>query len=1196
MNIFRHENRDVRQVVGSDDAGLTRGGRRLNERPRIPLLLVTLLALVAPLPCTAHVRIETWNTDNGLPQNSVTGLTQTREGYLWFTTNEGFVRFDGFRFTVYNRSNTPEITSNRLIEASTDRSGRIWMTTEEGEILFYDKGSFNIVKTADGLPGGVPSRIFDDPNGGIIFYIGYKTYSDKKRYEHFRYQDGQLVPLRIEGLPDDNYLVLSSREGGLWFAGEGVIRRFNDGHLTVLDLGMLGTGEINKMAYEDRQGAIWLGYSGQSQLLLRLKDGKVERNQKPPSPVSSFAEDPEGNLWISLLNNGVYRVDHGAVVGAWPVTRLLEPVALVDEFPHMSAGHLCADRDGGIWIGTNQGLLHLTSQLIRVFSRSDGLPEENVYPIYEDSAGRIWAGVWDNSLVRNEGGGFETFLRTEDTFYVSSLFEDRGGRFWVGTASNLYYLDDRNLVNFTEQAGFAAIAEFSVIAQDSEHNLWFGTDQGLSRYAGGHATLFTEKDGLPDDYIVAFLQGSDGKIWVGTRRGLAEISSGHITAFTTADGLASNYIRSLYEDSDGALWIGSYDGGLTRLKHGEFARVAMKEGLFSNGVFCILEDQRGWFWMNSNQGIFRVRKQELNDVADGRSESLTSIAYDREDGLLTVEGNGGRQPAGIKARDGRLWFPSARGIAVVDPAEVPINDRAPAVLIEGIVVDGDAVATGELQTALSNASEIVLTPDQNNLEIAYTGISFINSDQVRFKYTLEGQDRDWVDARSRRTAYYSYLPPGKYTFRVIAANRDGVWNSQGAYLRIRVLPPFYKTSWFISLSVLMLACAAWVAYQGRVHQLMRQERKLRAVVETIPATTWSALPDGSVDFISNQWRKDAGVPGDVTPEAGWKRAIHPEDMAAYVERWQASLVSGELFECEARLRSGLHGEYRWFLSRAVPLRDARGGIFKWYGIWTDIEERKRAEAELDRLRQLQSDLAHTNRLSILGELTASLAHEINQPITATITNARAGLRWLSREHPDLDEARAAIERIEAEGRRTAGIIARLRAFYRKGESPRREPVDVNEVIREMLELLRIEAKRCSVVMKAECAVDRPVVRADRVQLQQVLMNLMMNGIEAMQEQTGELKIKTEVKDGHVIVSVSDTGSGLPAEGIERIFESFFTTKTEGTGMGLSISRSIIEAHGGRLWANDNRGPGATFCFMLRAESDGCEPDESAHEA
>ena len=276
------------------------------------------------------------------------------------------------------------------------------------------------------------------------------------------------------------------------------------------------------------------------------------------------------------------------------------------------------------------------------------------------------------------------------------------------------------------------------------------------------------------------------------------------------------------------------------------------------------------------------------------------------------------------------------------------------------------------------------------------------------------------------------------------------------------------------------------------------------------------------------------------------------------------------------------GEHRWFLVRAVPFRDRQGRIVKWFGSLTDIEDRKRAEEERERLRRLEAELAHTNRVSMLGELAASLAHEINQPIAAAITSAGAALRWLDRDQPEVGKAREAVMRIENDGKRAADIIAHLKSFYKKDTSPQREVVAVNEVVGEMLVLLHSEAVRHSVVMRTELAADLYSVWADRVQLQQVLMNLTLNGIEAMKEAGGELTIRTRREEGGVLVSVSDTGVGLPADQTEQIFNAFFTTKAGGTGMGLAISRSIIEAHGGRLWATDNGGRGASFYFSLGA--------------
>jgi len=320
--------------------------------------------------------------------------------------------------------------------------------------------------------------------------------------------------------------------------------------------------------------------------------------------------------------------------------------------------------------------------------------------------------------------------------------------------------------------------------------------------------------------------------------------------------------------------------------------------------------------------------------------------------------------------------------------------------------------------------------------------------------------------------------------------------------------------------------------------------------------------------------------------SGWQAAIHPDDLKRVFERWRTSVATGEAFEYETRQRHGAKGEYRWFQTRVVPLRDKRGKVVKWCGLSTDIEDRKRAE-------QLQADLAHTNRVTMLGELAASISHELKQPITGTITNARASKRWLNREQPDLDEVRQAVERIERDGTRATAIIDRLRALYKK-TPPKRELVDVNEIISEMVVMLRGEANRFAVSIRTDLAADFPKITADRVQLQQVLMNLMLNGIEAMKDTGGVLTIKSQPEDGHVLISVSDTGVGLPPEKPEKIFEAFFTTKPQGSGMGLAISRSIVESHHGRLWATPNDGRGASFHFSLPTVTQAAEaPAEKA---
>jgi PAS domain S-box-containing protein len=357
-----------------------------------------------------------------------------------------------------------------------------------------------------------------------------------------------------------------------------------------------------------------------------------------------------------------------------------------------------------------------------------------------------------------------------------------------------------------------------------------------------------------------------------------------------------------------------------------------------------------------------------------------------------------------------------------------------------------------------------------------------------------------------------------------------------------------------------------------MRQLRREEGKFREAFETIPALAWIGGPDDVIQFLNRRWVEYTGLSQMENPKEIRKAAIHPDDLDRIEQRLASSIASGEPAEEEMRFRRA-DGEYRWFLSRLVPLRDKRGKVVRWYGAASDIEDRKRAE-------QLQADLTHASRVSTMGELVASISHELAQPLTVTTANAKASLRWLQRDPPNLTEVRNGTERIFEAGTLASEIINRLRSLYKKS-SPKRELVAINEVIGEMVKLLRGEANENAVSIRMDLAADLPKITADRVQLQQVLMNLMLNGIEAMKETGGVLTVKTGRGEcGQVLISVSDTGVGLPAGRADEIFNAFFTTKPQGSGMGLAISRSIVESHGGRLWATSHDGRGATFHFAL----------------
>jgi PAS domain S-box-containing protein len=416
-----------------------------------------------------------------------------------------------------------------------------------------------------------------------------------------------------------------------------------------------------------------------------------------------------------------------------------------------------------------------------------------------------------------------------------------------------------------------------------------------------------------------------------------------------------------------------------------------------------------------------------------------------------------------------------------------------------------------------------------------------------------------VDETYHPPAYTETLPPAGHGVIAVAV--------------VEGRPEFWQTWWFLLAATLASAAivAAW--FLQRVVLLASAERRSRELLETMPAMAFITRSDGRCTFVNREWVHFTGLTAEQMAGSGWQAAVHPHDVSQVVEKWSASLATGEPLEHETRIRRLADGTWRWFLMRAVPLRGAHGKILKWCGAATDIEDRKRAE-------QLQTDLAHSNRVSSMSEFAASLTHEIKQPIGAAVTNAEVCLRLLNRNEPDLHDAREAAAEMTKDARRAADIVDRVRMLYEKGGS-QLALIDINAVIAEMLIMLGSQASRQSVTMRADLGEGLPRVMGDRVQLQQVLMNLMLNGIEAMSDKGGVLTVKSQPGARRVIqISVIDTGPGLPPDKTDRLFETFFTTKPHGSGMGLSISKSIVEAHGGQIWAVANGERGAAFHFTL----------------
>ncbi len=751
----------------------------------------------------AQYRLNGWTAENGLPQNVIRGIAQTPDGYLWIATLDGAARFDGVRFTVYNKSNTPGIASNRFGSIMEDQNGDLWFTSEGGNVTRYHRGSFHTYGPEEGIPANSIHGLARDGAGNLWML---SEESIEKWNEGTGLRDVTPDDLRM------HYEPLYWDNAGFWGQDGSGLHIFSDGRFASYQLpSWLNASSIWNVAV-DGNGSIWLETSDGRQGVIPAGERAVEP-ANPAHPQSVSYRDPHGNIWNFHVGQRLMRfLDFESS----------------DQPASISFTHLLEDNEGHVWIGTEgNGLYQLQEQSIDVFSKAQGLPDQDIYPVYQDHSGAIWLGAWQSGLSCFRNGRFTNYTTAQGLpgRLVSALGGDKDGNLWVATHGGLATFRDGQFHKSPVLLPEHTVAQ--AILQDRGGTMWIGTTNGLVTYRQGPSRTLTVEDGLAGNDVKVIVEGATGDLWFGGYGGLTRLHGGRLTRWSERDGLPSDNIRAIYEDRDGMIWIGSYDGGLGRLKDGKFTRYSERDGLFNNGVFQILEDGRGNLWMSCNRGIYRVSKQELNEFAEGKRKTITSIAYGKADGMLNVECNGGMWPAGIKAGDGKLWFPTQDGVAVIDPGTVRINPQPPPVLIEAAYVDRAAVP---LQDSLK------IPPGKENLEIEYTALSFIHSDQIRFRYKLEGLDSNWIDAGSRRTAYYSHLPPGSYEFHVIAANSDGVWNNAGQRLAITVQAPFYLTSWFIALEALATAALIATAVRYRVSQLQRAQAMQKAFSQQLIAS------------------------------------------------------------------------------------------------------------------------------------------------------------------------------------------------------------------------------------------------------------------------------------------------------------------------------------------------------------------------
>jgi len=751
-----------------------------------------------------------WLMEDGLPQNSVKSITQTADGYLWLATQAGVVRFDGVRFTVFNTANTPALKNSNVLALLTARDGSLWIGTYGGGLTRLKDGMFTTYTVRDGLAHDVVYALCEDGKGNL--WIGTQGGGLS------RWRDGRFTTLSTkDGLSNDFVRAIrEDRQGDLWIGTDGGgLNRLSSGRFTVFGKPQGLPSDIILSIHEDRQGSLWVGtFDGG---LSRRRDGRfttyAAKEGLPSNAVYAISEDRDRNLWVGT---------HGGGLSRWDGERF---TSLTTEYGLADSGvrAIYEDREGSLWIGTaGSGLHRIKDGKFTTFTTQEGLSSNLVYPVYEDRAGDVWIGTEDRGLNRLSGGRVSTYTTREGlpSDHVWSIEGGRDGSLWLGTAGGLTRLKDGRFTTFTMREGLSSNTIWA-LHEGRDGSLWIGTfGGGLNRMKDGRFDVFTSADGLPDTSVRFIAEDAAGTLWIATTNGgVARLSQGRFTTITTKDGLSSNVVRSLYADQQGSVWIGTL-GGLNRLKDGRITVYMTRNGLLDDGIWMILEDGQSNLWMSSPRGIFRVSKQDLNDFADGRITSIASVAYDKADGLKSSQGVGGSQQVGWKGRDGRLWFSTFQGVTVVDPQRLSTNALPPPVVIEQILVDGEPLA-----------ADARVPAGREKFEFHYTGLSLLAPAKVRFKYRLEGVDRQWIDAGTRRVAYYTNIRPGNYRFRVLASNNDGVWNETGAALAFSLAPHFTQTYLFDALCAGAALMLVGSVYLVRVRQLKSRQAELETTVD-----------------------------------------------------------------------------------------------------------------------------------------------------------------------------------------------------------------------------------------------------------------------------------------------------------------------------------------------------------------------------
>ncbi len=767
------------------------------------------------IPSANKWLIRTWQTDEGLPDNDVTGVAQTIDGHLWVATLGGLMRFDGEHFEEFSTTHVPKVPNRVVLTMCLDRRGRLWLVMDRGVVIRVSGTTARVFDATDGFSYIRGTAVAEDKDGGAWFICGNEICRiQEDKVERFGAKDG---------LPAGGSINLATdRQGQLWFACGSKVGMFRAGRWQVLC--NVDSRPVHLTAA--RSGGMWICTA--TQVLKYIEAGEPQELAKLPeqTTVQVMLEDHMGALWIGTEASGLLRVEGNEV----------EHVTV--SHPDISA--LTEDREGNLWVGTGGGGLDLVrSRAMGLIGTKAGLPFESVRSVCQDKDGWVWVALQNGSLARGRDNEWKPFSSADGWpgGNATCVTAGREGGVWIGTRDRgLQRWQSGKFQEWGQQEGFGGRNVRSLL-QAANGDMWIATDSPSRLWLFKDAQFHRLQLPAGVHPIRALIEGSEGAVWAGTSDGQVLRIRGNTVTNELSDQKGHPYsVRCLYTTADGSLWIGYAGSGVGRWRNGQYSRVTTAEGLYDNYVSQMLSDNQGGLWLTGNHGLFRVQLQELANVTEGRNTRLRSIAYGRTEGLPSLQPVYENSPTAWRGKDGQLWFSTRKGVLNIQPNKIRDNPIPPTVFVKEVKMDDRVVALYDSHSPLRAPDEsklvdlhvpgeqLQLPPRHTKIEIGFAALSFNSPENVQFRYHLKGFDTEWVEAGTERSVKYPRLPAGAYEFEVTACNEAGVWSSDGFRFPFTVYP-FYWQTWWFRVSMLAVFTASMIG-MVRYVSFRRLRRKL----------------------------------------------------------------------------------------------------------------------------------------------------------------------------------------------------------------------------------------------------------------------------------------------------------------------------------------------------------------------------------